>query len=313
MGSDLAVVSGGFFASPTVQTALVLGGFVAAVTGIVGVFTVVRGQSFAGHALADLGSVGGAGAFLININQVWGFVGAGIIAALLMELIGVQRLKGRDVTTGVVLSLGMGVTALFLYWDTTIGSSSNAAVSVLFGSLFVVNPAVIGPVIGLSIASLVLVIAAYRWLLMSSLDADLATARGVPVRLAGIMFLIALALAVELSSLTIGAILSTALLIGPAATALLFTRRFGRAIVLSAAIAVATTWVGVWISYESYNWGGATNWPVSFCIVALIFLTYVAVRAGAHFHSRRLRPEPAPGTAPAAATATRRHVAEVVG
>lgn len=313
MGSDVAVASGGFLASPTVQTALILGGFVAAVTGIVGVFTVVRGQSFAGHALADLGSVGGAGAFLVSINQVWGFVGAGIIAALLMELIGVQRLKGRDVTTGVVLSLGMGVTALFLYWDTTIGSSSNAAVSVLFGSLFVVNPAVIGPVIGLSIASLVLIVAAYRWLLMSSLDADLATARGVPVRLTGIMFLIALALAVELSSLTIGAILSTALLIGPAATALLLTRRFGLAALLSAAIAVATTWVGVWVSYESYNWGGPTNWPVSFCIVALIFLTYLAVRIGAHIHSRRLKPATEASAAPAVAKDAGRHVAEVMG
>ncbi len=308
MGSGVAAASGGFLASPTVQTALILGGFVAAITGILGVFTVVRGQSFAGHALADLGAVGGSGAFLIGISQMWGFVGAGVIAALLMELIGVQRLKGRDVTTGVVLALGMGVTALFLYWDTTIGSSSNAAVSVLFGSLFVVNPNVMGPVIGLSIASLLLILAAYRWLLMASLDVDLATARGVPVRLAGVMFLVALALAVELSSLTIGAILSTALLIGPAATALLLTRRFGYAILLSAAIAVATTWAGVWISYESYNWGGPTNWPVSFCIVALIFLAYLAARIGAHLHGRRMKPGSVPGTAE-----DRRGLAEVVG
>ncbi len=281
---------GGFFASPTVHTALVVGGFVAIVTGIVGVFTVTRGQSFAGHALADLGAVGGSGAYLIGISQVWGFVGAGVLAALLMEVIGIRRLQGRDVATGVVFGFGLGLTALFLYWDTTIGGSSNAAVSVLFGSLFVIDPTVIPFVIGLSIVALALIIAVYRWLLMESLDADLAAARGVPVRLTGILFLVALALAVELSSLTIGAILSTALLIGPAATALLLTRRFGAAVLISAGLAVAVTWVGCFLSYESYYWDGQHgNWPVSFCIVALVFLLYVAVRLGAGIRHRATR------------------------
>ncbi|HEU0256492.1 MAG TPA: metal ABC transporter permease [Microbacteriaceae bacterium] len=272
----------GFLASPTVHTALIVGGFVAVITGIVGVFTVVRGQSFAGHALADLGAVGGSGAFLIGLSQVWGFVGAGIIAALLMESIGVRRLQGRDVATGVVFAFGMGVTALFLYWGTTVGGSSNAAVSVLFGSLFVIDPAVIPVVVGLSVLALVVVVVCYRWLLVESVDRDLAAARGVPVRLTGVLFLVALALAVELSSLTIGAILSTGLLIGPAATALLVTRRFGRAVLLSAGLALAITWAGCLVSYESYYWTGRQgNWPVSFCIVALIFLVYLGVRLGA--------------------------------
>jgi zinc/manganese transport system permease protein len=290
----------GFFNSHTVQTALIVGGFVAVVTGIVGVFTVVRGQSFAGHALADLGAVGGSGAFLIGISQLWGFIGAGVIAALIMEMIGIRRLQGRDVATGVVFSLGLGLTALFLFWDTTISHSSNAAISVLFGSLFVINQSVIPLVIALSVVALLLVGAAYRWLLMESLDRDLAASRGVPVRATGIVFLVALALAVELSSLTIGAILSTALLIGPAATALLLTRRFGLALAISATLAVLVTWVGCFISYESYYWSRPeTNWPVSFCIVALVFLIYVAVRIGALARRGFLRDVPAEQTATA--------------
>lgn len=293
----------GFFTSPTVHTALIVGSFVAAITGIVGVFTVIRGQSFAGHALADLGAVGGSGAFLIGVSQLWGFVGAGVIAALLMEIIGVQRLKGRDVATGVVFGFGLGLTALFLYWGTTTGASSNAAVSVLFGSLFVIDPGVIPTVIGLSVVTLALIALAYRWLLMESIDHDLARARGVPVRLTGIVFLIALALAVELSSLTIGAILSTALLIGPAATALLITRRFGVAALSAAGTGIAVTWAGCYISYESYYWDrGNGNWPVSFCIVALVFLVYVGTRIGVQLRSRR-RPRPAPAS-PAVAALT---------
>lgn len=287
-GFDAAI--GGFFASPTVHTALAVGGFVAVVAGVVGVFTVVRGQSFAGHALADLGAVGGSGAFLIGVSQLWGFVGAGVIAALLMELIGIRRLQGRDVATGIVFGFGLGLTALFLYWGTTVGGSSNSAVSVLFGSLFVIDPRVIPTVAVLSVVALVLVVVLYRWLLMESIDHELAAARGVPVRLTGVLFLVALALAVELSSLTIGAILSTALLIGPAATALLVTRRFGAAVLLAAALGVAETWLGCLVSYESFYWAGhASNWPVSFCIVALVFLIYLAVRAGTALGRGRVR------------------------
>jgi len=286
---NAAALWGGFFASAPVQTALVVGGFVAAVAGVVGVFTVVRGQSFAGHALADLGAVGGAAAFLLGIGQLAGFVGAGLIAAVAMEAIGLRRIQGRDVATGVVFGFGLGLTALFLYLDTIWGKGSNATVSVLFGSLFVIDPATVPVVVALSVVALVLVLVVYRWLLMDSLGTELAVAQRVPVRLAGIGFLVALALAVELSSMSIGATLSTALLIGPAATALRLTKRFGRAIGVAVAFGVAATWLGCLISYESYYWGaGGSSWPVSFCIVALVFAGYLGVRLGT-FALRRHR------------------------
>lgn len=281
-------VSAGFFASPTIHTALIVGGVVAIVAAIVGVFTVMRGQSFAGHALADLSAVGGSGAFLLGISQLSGFVLAGLIAATLMEAIGLRRLRGRDVSTGIVLALGLGVTALFLYLDTTIGNSSSAAISVLFGSLFAVNQAVIPIVVVLGSCALVIIGLFYRWLLMEALEPDLARARGIPVRLMGFVFMIALALAVVLSAMTVGAILSTALLIGPAATALVLTRRAGRAIAVAAGLGLFATWAGCFLSYESYYWSGPSgNWPVSFCIVALVFLVYLGVRTGSWLARRR--------------------------
>ena len=66
-----------------------------------------------------------------------------------------------------------------------------------------------------------------RPLLLSTVSPDIAAARGVPVRLVGLLYMLALAVSVGLSSLAIGAILSTALLIGPAAAALRLTRRGG--------------------------------------------------------------------------------------
>lgn len=268
-----------FFDSPTVQTALVVGTVVAVVSSIVGVFTVTRGQSFAGHALADLGAVGGSGAFLLGISQLWGFVLAGLVSAVAMEAIGTRRLEGRDVATGVVFGAGTGLTALFLTLDTLIGGSSNAAISVLFGSLFSVDTRLVPVIVVLGLATLAIMAVIWRWVSLETLDRDLAAARGVPTRWASTLFLVALALAVQLSSLSIGAILSTALLIGPAATALLFTRRLGTAAALAAITAVVQVWAGCLVSFASYDWFGGSSWPVSFTIVAAVFLTYVGARA----------------------------------
>ena len=94
----------------------------------------------------------------------------------------------------------------------------------------------------------------FRWLLLDSISQDLAAVRGIPVRLTGILFLVALALAVELSSLTIGAVLSTALLIAPGAAALRLTSRVGFAIVIAAGIGLGSTWLGILISWLSFGW-----------------------------------------------------------
>jgi zinc/manganese transport system permease protein len=279
-----------FFSSAPVQLALVVGALVAVVSALVGVFTVLRRQSFAGHALADLGAVGGSAAYLLGIPQLWGFVAAGVIAAGLMELVGIKRVQGRDVATGIVFGFGLGLTALFLYLDTQRSDTSNAAISVLFGSLFVINASVLPLVIALSVLACLLVVVIYRWLLVDSVSQDLAAARHIPVRLTGILFLVALALAVELSALTIGAVLSTALLIAPAAAALRLTGRVGIAIPLAIAIGVGSTWLGILVSFESYNWfHGAHSLPVSFCIVAVAFLAYLLSGIAVPLRTRRSR------------------------
>ena len=88
--------------------ALVIGAVSALVSAVVGVFTVVRGQSFAGHALTDVATTGGSGAFFYGVSPLLGFLGAGVLGAGAMELVGVQRLRGRDVATGVVLGVATG-------------------------------------------------------------------------------------------------------------------------------------------------------------------------------------------------------------
>jgi zinc/manganese transport system permease protein len=270
------IVEPGFLTSGPVQSALLVGTVVALVTGAVGVFTVMRGQAFAGEALSDVSATGGSGAFLAGVTPLWGFVGSGLVAAAVLELLGVRRVRNRDLATGIVLGAALGLAALFLYEDTTYHNTTGATQTVFFGSIFTVSGSTIPLAVSLSAVVLAIVILIYRWLLLATLNPDMAAARGIPVRLVGIAYLMAMALAVSLSALTIGAVLSTALLIGPPAIAFRLTRRPGRAMAIAAALGVAATGLGILIAYDSYYWSASRQaWPVSFVVVTLIFAGYL--------------------------------------
>jgi zinc/manganese transport system permease protein len=270
------VIEPGFFAAEDVRVAIVVGAIVAIVAGTVGVFTVIRGQSFAGEALGDVNTTGGSAALLAGVGPLLGFVVVGIVAVGAMELIGIQRPRGRDLATGIVLGAALGLAALLLYLVTTSDSTTGATQTILFGSVFTVASSTIAPVAALSVAVLALVALLYRPLLLSSMSAEMASARGIRVRVVGAAYLLALAVAVSLAAFTIGTILSTALLVGPAATALRLTRRPGVAIAVAGLLGVAAMWLGILLAYDSFDWPPVgTGWPVSFFVVTLIFLGYL--------------------------------------
>jgi zinc/manganese transport system permease protein len=270
-----SLIARGFFSSEVVGVALLVGTIVAVVSGTVGVFTVLRGQSFAGEALGDVNTTGGSAAFLAGVAPLWGFVAVSVAAAGAMELIGIQRPRGRDLATGIVLGFFLGLAALLFYLVSTLQNTTGAAQTVLFGSVFTVSSSMLPLVALLGALALGLVALLYRPLLLSSVSVEMAAARGLHVRALGVAYLLALALAVALAALTIGSILSTALLVGPAATALRLTRRPATAIAAAAAIGVGAMWLGIVLAYDSFDWTSGGGWPVSFFVVTLIFLGYL--------------------------------------
>ncbi len=274
--SSASLIASGFFTSEAVRVAVVVGAVVAVASATVGVFTVMRGQSFAGEALGDIGTTGGSAAYLAGAGLLWGIVAIDLVAVAVMELIGIQRPRGRDLATGIVLGAFLGLAALLLHLEATYHNTTGAANTILFGSAFTIAPSTIPLVALLSGAALALVALLYRPLLLSSVSVELAAARGIRVRLIGALYLLALAVAVALAAMTIGTILSTALLIGPAAASLRLTRRPGMAIAVASALGVAAMWLGVLLAYDSFYWPPKqTGWPVSFFVVSLIFLAYL--------------------------------------
>jgi zinc/manganese transport system permease protein len=297
----------GLFSSQPVRVAAIIGGAVAVVSAVTGVFTVMRGQSFGGHALGDVSAAGGSGALLAGLAPLAGFVGLGVVGAGVMDMIGVRRVRSRDLATGIVLGAAIGLSALFLYLEAISGATTGAPAQILFGSIFTVSPSTIPSVIALGVIALAGIAITWRPLLLTTVSTDIAAARGTPVRLTGLVFMLALAVSVGLSALAVGAILSTALLIGPAATALRLTKAVGRAVAAACLIGVGATWLGILLAYDSYYWGSShQGLPVSFFIVAVVFAGYLLSGLAAAWSAARRR---GPAAVPPAAAQARDKVA----
>ncbi len=271
------LVEPGFWSNPVVGPALVLGAVVAAVSAAVGVVVVVRGQSFAGHALTDVAMAGGAGASLVGASPLLGFLLAGIVGGGSIEAAGAERVRDRDVATGVVLGAAAGLTALLLYFVSSSTSATGSTQSVLFGSVFTVSRSVVPLGVAVAAATLVTLFSVRRPLLLSSLSPELAAARGVRPRVMGLVFVVVLAASVALSALVIGAILSTALLVGPASAALRVSRGLVGATVGAIVAGVASVELGILASYDSFYWSAAhRSVPVSACVVGVVLVEVAA-------------------------------------
>lgn len=247
--------------------AFAAGTIVGVTAGAMGYFVVLRRLAFAGHALAHVGFAGATGAVLVNANVFAGLVTLTTGAGIAMGLLG-DRLRARDVAIGTVLAFTMGLGNLFLSLSTR---RSGEATSVLFGDLLAISSAQVAFIFAVAVAALVVLGAIYRPLIFASVDAEMAAARGVPVRGLGVLFMVLLALTVAMSVRVVGVLLIFSLLVAPAATAQVLTARPARAIVASVAIAVASVWGGLLLAYQ-------VPWPPSFFITTLSFVAYLTGR-----------------------------------
>jgi zinc/manganese transport system permease protein len=246
------------------QNAFAAATIVAIVSGLVGYFLVLRGQTFAGHALAHVGFTGATGAVLIGVPPLWGLVAMTMAAGLGMGFLG-ERLAQRDVAIGIVLALSLGLGLLFLHFYTAFATQ---ATSLLFGNVLAVDSETVWILLGLGLISITVLAVISRPLLFASLQPELAEAKGVSLRLYSVLFLAVVALATAECAQIVGVLLVFALMVGPAAAAQRMTTGIGRGLLLSAALALFQAWAGITLAFY-------TDWPSSFWITALSAGTYL--------------------------------------
>jgi zinc/manganese transport system permease protein len=254
------------------------GTIIAIVAGAIGYFVVLRGSAFAAHALSHIGFAGATGAVVLSLNPIVGLLAFTLGAGVAIGALG-NRLRGRDVTIGIVLAwtLGLGVLFISLY-----RGYATEAYAILFGEILGIsaNDVIVTLIAG--VVTIVALIAVYRPLLFSSVDEDLAAAKGVPVTALSIAFMAILAVAVTEAVQVVGVLLIFALVVTPAAIAVRFTSRPAIAIATGIVLALAFTWSGLTIAFYSPH-------PVSFFITTIAFATYLAVRIAQPLGTRMRR------------------------
>jgi zinc/manganese transport system permease protein len=240
------------FGLPFVRNALLAGSLIAVASGLLGYFIVLRAQVFAGDALSHVAFTGALAAAAAGIDLRIGLFAATVLMALLFAALG-ERARADDVTVGVVFAwiLGLGVLFLDLFNAGGGGGSGIIGARALFGSIFGLSggQALLAAAIAVGLIAATLTIA--RPLLFVSLDPAVAIARGVPAGLLGTLFLVLVGADAAEATQAVGALLLLGLLAAPAGAAHRLTASPYRGMALSAALALASVWIGIAISYRS--------------------------------------------------------------
>ncbi|MBU6423486.1 MAG: metal ABC transporter permease [Chloroflexi bacterium] len=268
-----------------VQNAYAAGLVIALVCGVVSRFVVARDMSFGVHALAELGFTGAAGFVLAGLSPVLGLLTGSMLTALFIGALG-TRVRGRDTVVGVTMAFGLGLGVLFI---TLYPRYATEAFAILFGTITGVSRSDVAVMVAIGAVTLAALAVVYRPLSFATVDPEVAEARGVPVGLLGVVFLLIMAAAVAEAVQVVGVLLILTLMITPGAAAERLTPQPGRAIAWSVAIALLCTLGGITLAL-------ATNAPVSVFVTSLSFACYLLARFAL---GPRLRSDLRPDAAPA--------------
>ncbi len=251
-----------------IQNALLGGICVAIIAAITGYFLIVRGLTFAGHALPNIGFAGAAGAVLLGIDPIFGLFAFTIAAGIGIGLLG-RSVRERDITIGMLMTfaLGLGLMFLALY-----SGYAERVYSILFGTILGISGLDVIVTAISSVVTIGMILVLFRPLLFSTFDPEVAQARGVPVRLLSVLFLVLVAITISLSIQVMGALLVFTLLVGPAATAIRIVQRPLWTLLLSVCLGLVYVILAIILAANN------GEWPVSFYVATIAFVLYLPVR-----------------------------------
>ncbi|MCV7203027.1 metal ABC transporter permease [Mycobacterium sp. NPDC051198] len=254
--------------SAFMRNALIGGTLVALAAGLIGYFVIVRNTAFAAHALAHIGLPGATGAALLGLPVGLGLGAFCVGGALVIGALG-SRAHDREVATGTVLALATGFG---LFFNSLATKNSSTLTNVLFGNLLAITHQQLLMFTALLVVLAATVVFVFRPLLFASVNAQVAEAKGVPVRALSVLFMVLLGIAVTMAVLAVGTLLLFALVVTPAATAIMVTARPILAMTISTVISVVSVWAGLAVS-------AIFNMPPSFVIVTIACGIWLAVWA----------------------------------
>ncbi|MFC0430137.1 metal ABC transporter permease [Kutzneria buriramensis] len=262
---------------PFVGTALVAAAVLGVLAGVLGPLIVTRNMAFSVHGTSELALTGGAAALLAGINVGYGSLIGAVVAAVILGLL-TRKVSEHDSVIGAVLAFGLGVGVLLLSFYE--GNSANKF-GLLIGQIASVDPGSLVLLVSAAVGVLVVLAFIYRPLLFASVDAEVAAARGVPLRVLSPVFAVLVGVATALGVQTVGSLLVLSLMITPAAAASRVTASPLVATVLSIVFAELAVLGGIVLSLVPGK-------PVSAFVTAISFLIYLVCRLVGVLRARRI-------------------------
>lgn len=236
------------------QRGLAASAMVGVLCAVVGCYVVLRGMAFLGDAMAHAILPGVAVAYLLKGDILIGGLVAAVIVALGIGWVTRHGAIREDTAIGILFaaSLSIGVALI-----STIKTYAVDLTHILFGNVLGVgdNDLILIAVVGLGVLATIIVL--YKQLLVVSFDSVLAATLRLPTQLLRNVLLVLIALVIVVSLQTVGVGLVAAMLVTPAATAFLLTRRLPTMMLIAALLGAASSIVGLYVSYYANVASGA--------------------------------------------------------
>ena len=234
------------FALPFMQTALAAAVLVGLGCSLIGVYVVHRRMAFIGDALAHTTLPGVAVAYLSGVSLSIGATVAGVVTAVLIGWAARRQQLREDTAIGIVFTgmFALGVVIL------SQSKTTRNLTDILLGNVLAVTPGDLGLIGGVTAVVAVVLLLLHKELELTSFDPSHATAVGLNPDRLRLVLLVLLSLTVVTAIQVIGLILTTALLVTPAASASLVTKRLSRTMPVAAGFAVVSALVGLLLSYH---------------------------------------------------------------
>lgn len=246
------------------QKALITSVMVGVLSGVIGSFIILRGMALMGDAISHAILPGVAISYILGISYFYGAVAMGLITALSIGFVSENSKVKSDTSIGIVFSAFFALGIILLMKAQTAVDLSQ----ILFGNVLSVRSADMWLTLGIGIIVLLVVFIFYKEFLITTFDPEMSRAYGLKTSLIHYLMMVLLTLVTVASLQTVGVILVVSMLITPAATAFLLTKKLKNMIFLSASFGAVSAIIGLYFSFR-FN---LTTGPVIVLVATLFFM-----------------------------------------
>lgn len=250
-----------------IQRALIAGVAISFITPIIGLLLILRRQSLLADTLSHISLAGVALGMFLQVDPTLSTLLFVVGASIIIEYLRTIYNTFSEISVAIMMSAGMAI-ALVL-----VSLNSNSGIfqidQYLFGSILLISPSEVKILVGLSITIVIFYLIFRRTLYVMSYDEATAYTSGLPVRLISIIFSVFTGVAISIMMPIVGALLVSALVVIPSATAIKISDSFGKSIVIGIIINLIGIFAGIFASYE-YDTPPGASITLAFIVIFVI-------------------------------------------